>query len=133
VGEVLELRSDGRLVIKVGSMRMVIDRKGAVGLGAEPARRSAPSVSGDQPVREAAFEIDLRGMTGDEAEMATLAAVDAGVLAEHPYLRIIHGIGTGVVRERVRRVLSSDRRVAKYEYAPRSQGGNGVTVAEFAP
>ena len=34
-------------------------------------------------------------MTGDEAEQATVAAVDAAVLAEQPYLRIIHGMGTG--------------------------------------
>ena len=50
-------------------------------------------------------------MTGDEAEQATIAAVDAAVLAEQPFLRIIHGMGTGVVRERVRRVVSGDRRV----------------------
>jgi DNA mismatch repair protein MutS2 len=77
------------------------------------------------------LEIDLRGMTGDEAEMATVAAVDAAVLAEQPYLRIIHGMGTGVVRERVRRVISGDRRVARFGFAPRNQGGTGVTIVEF--
>jgi dsDNA-specific endonuclease/ATPase MutS2 len=77
------------------------------------------------------LEIDLRGMTGDEAEMATVAAVDAAVLAEQPYLRIIHGMGTGVVRERVRRVVSGDRRVARFGFAPRNQGGTGVTIVEF--
>jgi DNA mismatch repair protein MutS2 len=78
-------------------------------------------------------EVDLRGMTGDEAEGATLAAVDSAVLAELPFLRIIHGMGTGVVRERVRRVLQRDRRVAKFDFAPRQQGGTGVTIAEFSP
>ena len=72
-------------------------------------------------------------MTGDEAEMATVAAVDAAVLAEQPFLRIIHGMGTGVVRERVRRVVSADRRVARFGFAPRNQGGTGVTIVEFAP
>ena len=71
-------------------------------------------------------------MTGDEAEMATVAAVDAAVLAEQPYLRIIHGMGTGVVRERVRRVVSGDRRVARFDFAPRNQGGTGVTIVEFS-
>jgi dsDNA-specific endonuclease/ATPase MutS2 len=42
-------------------------------------------------------------------------------------------LGTGVVRERVRRVLQRDRRVAKFDFAPRQQGGTGVTIAEFAP
>jgi DNA mismatch repair protein MutS2 len=72
-------------------------------------------------------------MTGDEAEQATVAAVDAAVLAEQPYLRIIHGMGTGVVRERVRRVVAGDRRVARYGFAPRNQGGTGVTIVEFTP
>ena len=85
------------------------------------------------PSRSAApLEIDLRGMTGDEAEQATVAAVDAAVLSEQPFLRIIHGMGTGVVRERVQRVVSKDRRVARYAFAPRNQGGTGVTVVEFS-
>jgi DNA mismatch repair protein MutS2 len=77
-------------------------------------------------------EIDLRGMTGDEAEAATIAAVDAAVLAEHPILRIIHGMGTGVVRERVHRVVRGDRRISRWALAPREQGGSGVTIVEFA-
>jgi DNA mismatch repair protein MutS2 len=84
------------------------------------------------PGPAAPLEIDLRGMTGDEAETATVAAVDAAVLAEQPYLRIIHGMGTGVVRERVRRVVSRDRRISRYSFAPRNQGGSGVTIVEFS-
>ena len=61
----------------------------------------------------------------------TAAALDAAVLADNPYLRIIHGMGTGVVRESVRRVLAADRRVARFDFAPRHQGGTGVTIAEF--
>jgi dsDNA-specific endonuclease/ATPase MutS2 len=33
----------------------------------------------------------------------------------------------------VRRVLAADRRVARFDFAPRNQGGTGVTIAEFAP
>jgi DNA mismatch repair protein MutS2 len=84
------------------------------------------------PADAASLEIDLRGMTGDEAEMATVAAVDAAVLAEQPFLRIIHGMGTGVVRDRVQRVVSKDRRVSRYAFAPRNQGGTGVTIVEFS-
>ena len=77
------------------------------------------------------MEIDLRGLRGDEAEAVTVAALDAAVLADHPYLKIIHGMGTGVVRERVRRLLGADRRVVKFDFAPRNQGGTGVTIAEL--
>jgi DNA mismatch repair protein MutS2 len=92
-----------------------------------PRRPAAPL-----PATASSLELDLRGLTGDEAEQATIAAVDAAVLAEQPFLRIIHGMGTGVVRDRVRRVVSGDRRVARFGFAPRNQGGSGVTIVEFS-
>jgi dsDNA-specific endonuclease/ATPase MutS2 len=36
-----------------------------------------------------------------------------------------------VLRERVQGILKSDRRVAKFGFAPRNQGGTGVTIVEF--
>jgi len=129
-GDVIEVRDDGRLVVAVGSMRMVAEPGGTEVVGRREARKEK-RVTELEPA-EASLELDLRGLTGDEAEATTIAALDAAVLAEQPYLRIIHGMGTGVVRERVRQVLQRDRRVKKFDYAPRPQGGVGVTIAEFA-
>jgi DNA mismatch repair protein MutS2 len=130
-GDVLETRGDGRIVVAVGVMKMVVDSDQAVRIAAPPARSVTPSAP-SSPSSPSSLEIDLRGMTGDEAETATVAAVDAAVLAEQPFLRIIHGMGTGVVRERVRRVVANDRRVIRYGFAPRNQGGTGVTIVEFS-
>jgi DNA mismatch repair protein MutS2 len=120
------------VVVTVGAMRVVVDPRTLALVSRREERRNrtetAPLPSGPA----APLEIDLRGMTGDEAETATVAAVDAAVLAEQPYLRIIHGMGTGVVRERVRRVVSQDRRISRYAFAPRNQGGTGVTIVEFS-
>ncbi len=139
-GEVVEVRADGRLVVLAGAMRMVVDAAGVApaqrGESASDRKKSTahPLIrsSAHPAASDAALEIDLRGMTGDEAEAATVAAVDAAVLADHPFLRIIHGMGTGVVRDRVHRVLRDDRRIAKFALAPRNQGGSGVTIVEFA-
>ena len=125
-GEVLELRA----------RRKARRRHGRDEDGGGPPTRRIRTASGktvrraDRPRRRrrlepppASLEIDLRGMTGDEAEQATVAAVDAAVLAEQPYLRIIHGMGTGVVRERVRRVVSrrpADRAVTASRRAIRA-------------
>jgi DNA mismatch repair protein MutS2 len=128
----MEIRSDGSVVISAGSIRLVTD---ASSLEILPNGEKARNKSSAAPLPSspaAPLEIDLRGMTGDEAETATVAAVDAAVLAEQPYLRIIHGMGTGVVRERVRRVVSQDRRISRYAFAPRNQGGTGVTIVEFS-
>jgi DNA mismatch repair protein MutS2 len=130
-GQVLEIRPDGKLVVALGAMKIVVDA-GQATRTANP-RQPTPAASAPPPPSSpSALEIDLRGFTGDEAEVATLAAVDAAVLAEQPYLRIIHGMGTGVVRERVRRVVAGDRRIARFGFAPRNQGGTGVTVVEFS-
>ncbi len=79
----------------------------------------------------ASSEVDLRGMTGEEAEAAVLAAMDEAVMADLPWLRIIHGKGTGVLRTTVAQVLKRDGRVARFQLAPPQEGGSGVTIAEF--
>lgn len=141
LGDLLEVRADGKLLVAVGSMRLVAEPTGleVVEPGAPhgASRASARARTATEATVEAArtsgqTEVDLRGLTGDEAEVTALAALDAAILAELPYLRFIHGMGTGVVRDRVRRLLERDRRVARFEFAPRNQGGTGVTVAEFS-
>ena len=136
----LEVRADGTAVVAVGAMKFVLDGCDAHRASARRRRRPqgsrGPVGRGRHSVRRRrrrlGLEIDLRGLTGDEAEQATIAAVDAAVLAEQPFLRIIHGMGTGVVRDRVRRVVSGDRRVTRFGFAPRNQGGTGVTIVEFS-
>ena len=123
-------RREGR-----GRRRQHPDGGGAAGTDPGPRRRTPDlptSAHSAHSAHSSPAEIDLRGMTGDEAETATLAAVDSAVLAERASLRIIHGMGTGVVRERVRKVLAADRRVSRYDFAPPNQGGRGATIAEFA-
>jgi DNA mismatch repair protein MutS2 len=131
VGQVLELRGDGRVIVRVGSLKLVTDAHALEPLGPAPeGSRPRPS-SPDRSDREQTYEIDLRGLTGDEAEQVMVSALDAAVLAEQPYLRIIHGKGTGVVRERVQQVVRGDRRVKSHGFAPSNQGGTGVTLVEF--
>ena len=80
----------------------------------------------------AASEISLRGLTVAEAEPLLSRAIDDAVLADLPYLRIIHGKGTGALRDFVQDALKRDPRVKRFTLAPANQGGHGVTVAEFA-
>lgn len=134
VGSVLSIRGDGRLVVAAGAMRLVVPPEQVMAL--PPARGNAKTRPAAAPALErsapsAPMEIDLRGLRVDEAESVTVAAIDAATLAENPHLRIIHGMGTGAVRDRVQQVLRSDRRVAQFAFAPSSQGGTGVTIVEF--
>jgi DNA mismatch repair protein MutS2 len=135
-GEVAEIRPDGRVVVVAGSVRLVLDADAVTATSAGPSpraqvRAASAAAREDSGQDGGATEVDLRGLTGEEAEQEILAAIDRAVLADYPYLRVIHGKGTGVVRARVHEVAKRDRRVARFGFAPANQGGSGVTVLEL--
>jgi DNA mismatch repair protein MutS2 len=86
---------------------------------------------GDLPEEHAASEIDVRGMRVDEMEQTVLHALDAAVRGDLKSLRIIHGKGTGVLRERVAELLRGDPRVSAFRLGAWNEGGAGVTVTDL--
>ena len=77
-------------------------------------------------------ELDLRGMSADEA-VATLANfLDGAMLANLAQVRIIHGKGTGVLRKAVQEELKRNRAVKRYRLGVYGEGEDGVTIAELA-
>ncbi|HTI05532.1 MAG TPA: Smr/MutS family protein [Gemmatimonadales bacterium] len=102
-------------------------RKGGLS-SPSPERRGG---QGERTETQTETEISLRGLTIEEAEPLLARAIDDAVLGDLPYLRIIHGKGTGVLREFVQGVVKRDKRIKRFAFAPANQGGNGVTVVEF--
>ena len=94
-------------------------------------RPAGPARGAERPTATAASEISLRGLRLDEAEPVLVRALDDAVAADLPYLRVIHGKGTGAVRKLVHEILSADPRVKRFGFAPANQGGHGVTIVEF--
>ncbi len=76
-------------------------------------------------------EVDLRGLTVEEALASLTSALDAAVVNDLPWLRVIHGKGTGALRSAVRDLLAGDSRVTNFRLAPAEQGGTGVTIADL--
>ena len=103
---------------------------------AAPSTAPAPNRTAPEPrgaeTAGAVSEVDLRGMTAEEAREAVDRAVDGATLADIPVLRIIHGKGTGALRQAVDQLLRGDRRIAAHRLAPPREGGTGVTIAELA-
>ena len=86
---------------------------------------------GDLPEVHARSEVDVRGMRADELESIVLQALDDAIRADLPSLRIIHGKGTGALRDRVSEMLKKDTRVRQFRLGAWNEGGAGVTVAEL--
>ena len=76
-------------------------------------------------------ELNIRGMLVKEALDLTDKYLDDAYLAGIPTVRILHGKGTGALRKAVQGELRENPRVTKYQFAPLSQGGEGVTVVTF--
>ncbi len=77
------------------------------------------------------LEIDLRGKTVEEALPELEAYIDEAYLAELPFARIIHGKGTGKLRQAVRDMLRANPQVKSQVSGTEEEGGDGVTVVRF--
>jgi DNA mismatch repair protein MutS2 len=128
-GRVLELRGDSA-VVSVGAIKVTVPRNTLLPSETAPAD-VAVAWTADLPDVSAASEIDVRGMRADEAEGIVMQALDAAVRADLRELRIIHGKGTGALRERVAEMLKKDTRVKQFRLGAWNEGGAGVTVAEL--
>jgi DNA mismatch repair protein MutS2 len=124
---------DGDAVVAVGGVKMTVPMSA---VRRSSRRQATPAtvvpIRGDVPEVQAATEIDVRGMRADEVESVVMLALDAALRADLKSLRIIHGKGTGALRERVGEMLSKDSRVSSYRGGAWNEGGAGVTIADLS-
>jgi DNA mismatch repair protein MutS2 len=77
------------------------------------------------------LEIDLRGLTTEDALPRVDKHLDAAALAGLPWVRVIHGHGSGVLKRAVREMLRQHPLVKSYEAGQQQEGGEGVTIARL--
>lgn len=77
------------------------------------------------------LELDLRGERYEDAILRTEKYLDDAVLANYPRVSIIHGKGTGALRQGIQTMLKKDRRVKSYRFGEAGEGGYGVTIVEL--
>ncbi len=101
------------------------------------AAASPPDTSGVQiqlsPRPMPSVELNLRGKRVEEALPRLIKYLDDAYLAALPYARIIHGKGTGALREAVRQALAEHPLVASFRPGELNEGGDGVTVVKLVP
>jgi len=129
IGRVLELRGKDASIV-VGSMKLTV--KVSTLRRTERPVGAAVSYIGDAPEVFVSTEVNLLGLRADEAEGVVLNALDSAIRADLKSLRIIHGKGTGALRQVVDEMLRKDTRVREFHMAGWNDGGAGVTVAVFA-
>ena len=129
-GEVIAL-GNGEAEVQVGALRMWADladlqlKKRAVKEKKVVKAVSAPNLTIPK------MELDLRGERADDALDRLTQYIDQAYIAEMPFVRIVHGKGTGRLREVVRDALRASAYVKSFEEGKAQEGGAGVTVAKF--
>lgn len=76
-------------------------------------------------------DIDVRGMRGDEAVQAVTYFIDDAIQFSQPRVRILHGTGTGILKQLIRQYLNSVKEVKSYRDEHVQFGGAGITVVDL--
>jgi DNA mismatch repair protein MutS2 len=125
-GRVVENKGE-RVVVEFGNIKLEIDARGLKLAQPAPNRRQ------ENTSEEFEFvpKLNLRGMTRDEAEIALSRFLSEAVMAGAQELSILHGKGTGTLRQMLWKKLRQDARVAEIRFAEPAAGGMGVTVIKL--
>ncbi len=93
-------------------------------------RKQEPRESTETVISHTSSKIHLRGLLADEAVMRVTKFIDDAVMSGLSTIYIIHGKGSGVLREAVSELLKHDERIKEYRLGHWDEGGSGVTVVQ---
>ena len=130
---IVESINGGNAEVQVGNMRVRADMEDLepTGEGIPEEKGPRSTVRKPKDVASPGTEIDLRGQRADEALRNLEYYLDKAYLSGLPYVRIIHGKGTGRLRSAVRQELKGHPHVDSYQAGDLNEGGDGVTVVQF--
>ena len=128
-GTILEQSGKNEYVVQMGILKMKIAASDLAPLKkveektkVNVQRKTGPKVQST---------IDLRGERYEQAIYRLNQYLDAALLSNHPMITIIHGKGTGALREGVQNALKRHSQVDRYEFSAPNAGGDGSTIAYF--
>jgi DNA mismatch repair protein MutS2 len=137
---VASLRMDGTVVqagpseveVQVGRLRVRVGREELQEAGGEetsvPSFREGRAPAATIGLQPPPLEIDVRGQTVEEALEAIERRLDAAFVSGLPFVRVIHGKGTGKLRQAIRQALRKNPYTISFEAGSETEGGDGVTV-----
>jgi DNA mismatch repair protein MutS2 len=124
--------SSGQLEIQVGNTKVKMAPENLEKAEALPECQSGALAAKVSSLRRAvSMELDLRGKRADEVEVELDSYLNDASLANLPEVRIIHGVGTGTVRQIVRQFLASHPLVDSFRSGKREEGGDGATIVKL--
>lgn len=129
-GTLLEKVSNTEWVVQMGILKMKISDSDLeyIKPEKEPVLRTAGVKNRNSHVK---LELDLRGERYEDAILRTEKYIDDALLANYGRVSIIHGVGTGALRQGIQSYLKKHKRVKSFRFGEAGEGGLGVTVVEL--
>ena len=132
---VLQVNNDGTLQIQAGILKLTVKPNEVYVLpeqeGEKEIKKFVARANRELQNLSVSPEVDLRGMSSDEALGALDLYLDNAFRAKLGSVRIIHGKGTGVLRKAVQQHLKRNRRIKSVRLGVYGEGEDGVTIAEL--
>ena len=131
--QVLSVSKDGTVSLKAGIMTVTAKEDELLLLDeAKPLKQETAPVQGTgSRLMHVPTEIDLRGMESIEAVLTAERYLDSAAMAKLKTVTIIHGKGTGALRDAVRKMLKTNKLVKSWRQGLYGEGEAGVTVVEL--
>lgn len=130
VGEIIALKkSDATVLWKSGTLKTPVRELEKASRRSPP---TGPKTGNFDQTRELRNELDLRGLTGDEAVVQVHRFLDDAYAAGLHRVDLIHGKGTGALRKKIGEFLSGYPHIKVFRLGDWNEGGSGVTVVELA-
>ncbi|MEX3744720.1 endonuclease MutS2 [Lysinibacillus xylanilyticus] len=129
-GTLLEKVSNSEWVVQMGILKMKISDSDLeyIKPEKEPVQRITGVKNRNSQVK---LELDLRGERFEDAIIRTEKYIDDALLANYGRVSIIHGVGTGALRQGIQTYLKKHKRVKSFRFGEAGEGGFGVTVVEL--
>jgi len=128
-GEIIGFSDDGSEAdIQMGAFKVRQSLALLKRIGRKKDTSPAVRIPTPAPRREVDMELHLRGQRAVGLDQVVDEYLDDAYLTRLPFVRIVHGKGTGALREVVRQVVAKHAAVERWETPPPNEGGDGVTV-----
>lgn len=124
-------KSGNEWVVQIGILKMKLPESDLEYVKPEKEQATRPMMNVKNRNSIVKLELDLRGERYEEALIRTEKYLDDALLANYPRVSIIHGKGTGALRQGIQNFLKNHKRVKSYRYGEAGEGGFGVTVVEL--
>ncbi|WP_374722952.1 endonuclease MutS2 [Peribacillus tepidiphilus] len=130
-GHLVEKVSSDEWQVQIGIMKMKVNESDLVYIDSPKPVETKPLATVRGKDFHVGLELDLRGERYEDAILRVEKYIDDALLAGYPRVSIIHGKGTGALRQGVQEYLKNHRSVKRIRFGEAAEGGLGVTVVEF--